>query len=210
VAVALQTLECVPLRQLIFPFEYVMTIYQIVTVVGSLRKDSINALLTRALVRLAPADFQFATADIGDLPMFNQDDDEDQAESVKRFKREIQRAHGLLFVTPEYNRSIPAVLKNAIDHASRPYGQNAWAGKPAGILGASPDAVGTAAAQQHLRNILACLDVYAMGPPEIYIHATSDFFDANGHIGTTNRELLQNWMDHFVAWIRRMQSNRAR
>ena len=140
-----------------------MTTLKIAVIVGSLRRDSFNRKLTNALVRLAPADFSFDFVEIGDLPLYNQDDDAAQADSVKRLKSEIADAQGLLFVTPEYNRSIPGVLKNAIDHASRPYGQSVWAGKPAGVIGVSVGAIGTALAQQHLRNILAYLDVPTLG-----------------------------------------------
>jgi chromate reductase len=129
-----------------------MSQYEIVVVVGGLRRDSFNRELADAVVKLAPSEFSFNQLQIGDLPLYNQDDDGNPAEPVKRLKNQISAAQGLLFVTPEYNRSIPGVLKNAIDHASRPYGQNAWAGKPAGVLGASIGATGTAMAQQHLRN----------------------------------------------------------
>lgn len=111
-----------------------MNQYQIALLVGSLRRDSINRKLADAVVKLAPAEFTFKPVRIDDLPLYNQDDDANQAEPVKRLKGEVRAAHGVLFVTPEYNRSIPGVLKNAIDHASRPYGQSAWAGKPAGVL----------------------------------------------------------------------------
>src|SRR3990167_9477164 len=111
--------------------EIFMGKYQIAVIVGSLRKDSFNRKLANAIVKLAPSEFSFKQAQIGDLPLYNQDDDANQAESVKRLKAEITASHGLLFVTPEYNRSIPGVLKNAIDHASRPYGHSAWKGKPA-------------------------------------------------------------------------------
>jgi chromate reductase len=136
---------------------------RIAVLVGSLRKDSYNQKLALALAHLAPENFTFEHLRIDDLPLYNQDDDGNQAPAVKRLKTEIAAADGLLFVTPEYNRSIPGVLKNAIDHASRPYGQNAWGGKPAGVLGVSVGAIGTALAQQHLRNILAYLDVPTHG-----------------------------------------------
>ena len=180
-----------------------MSKYQIAVVVGSLRHDSFNRKLASALVKLAPAEFSFKQVQIGNLPLYNQDDDANQADSVKQLKGEIKGASGLLFVTPEYNRSIPGVLKNAIDHASRPYGQSAWAGKPAGVLGASPGAMGTAMAQQHLRNILATLDVPTLGQPEAFIHAKEGLFDEDGNIGTDNRKFLQNWMDHYVAWVKK-------
>jgi chromate reductase len=140
---------------------------------------------------------------IGDLPLYNQDDDASQAPPVKRLKAEIKAANGLLFVTPEYNRSIPGVLKNAIDNASRPYGQNAWAGKPAGVLGISVGAVGTAVAQQHLRTILAYLDVPTLGQPEAFIQAKEGLFEADGSIGAASRKFLQGWMDRYAAWIRK-------
>lgn len=176
--------------------------YLIATMVGSLRKDSINAKLAHAITQLAPSDFTFSLVPIGDLPLYNQDDDAQQAEAVQRMKHEIMTAQGLLFVTPEYNRSIPGVLKNAIDHASRPYGENVWARKPAGILGVSVSAIGTAPAQQHLRNILAYLDVPTMGQPEAFIHAKEDLFDADGLIGDSSHEFLQTWMNRYVIWVR--------
>lgn len=180
-----------------------MNQYRIAVVVGSLRKDSFNRKLASAIVRLAPPEFSFKQVQIGDLPLYNQDDDTNQAESVKRLKAEITASDGLLFVTPEYNRSIPGVLKNAIDNASRPYGQSAWAGKPAGVLGASVGSIGTAIAQQHLRNVLAYLDVPTLGQPEAFIHAKEDLFDENGNIGTGSRKFLQNWMDRYVAWVKK-------
>jgi len=139
--------------------------YKIALVIGSLRRDSFNRKLAAALAKLAPPEFSLQEVQIGDLPLYNQDDDASQASSVKRLKAEIAASQGLLFVTPEYNRSIPGVLKNAIDNASRPYGQSAWAGKPAGVIGISIGAVGTAVAQQHLRTILAYLDVPHLASP---------------------------------------------
>ena len=178
-----------------------MNQYQIVVVVGSLRKDSFNRMLANAIVKLAPAEFSFKHVQIDDLPLYNQDDDTNPPESVKRLKAEIVASHGLLFVTPEYNRSIPGVLKNAIDHASRPYSQSAWAGKPAGVLGVSVGAMGTAMAQQHLRNMLAYLDVPTLGQPEAFIQAKDGLFDADGNIAAGSKNFLQNWMDRYVAWV---------
>ncbi len=179
-----------------------MSQYQIAVIVGSLRKDSVNQALADALLKLAPNEFSFKYLEIGGLPLYNQDDDAQQAASVVRLKAEISAAKGLLFVTPEYNRSIPGVLKNAIDHASRPYGQSAWAGKPAGVLGASIGAIGTAMAQQHLRNILAYLDVPTLGQPEAFIHAKDGLFDSAGNIGPDSKAFLQGWMDQYVAWVK--------
>lgn len=180
-----------------------MNNFQIAVIVGSLRRDSFNRKLASAMVKLAPSEFSFKQVQIGDLPLYNQDDDANQAESVKRFKSDIGTAQGLLFVTAEYNRSIPGVLKNALDHASRPYGQNAWAGKPAGVLGVSVGAIGTAMAQQHLRNVLAYLDVPTLGQPEAFIQAKDGLFDASGNIGSESHKFLQGWMDKYVAWVKK-------
>ena len=179
----------------------IMDQYRIAVIVGSLRKDSFNRQLANAIVKLAPPEFTFSHVEIGDLPLYNQDDDEHQAESVIRMKRAVSEADGLLFVTPEYNRSIPGVLKNALDHGSRPYGQNVWAGKPAGVLGASPGNTGTAMAQQHLRNILSFLDIPTQNQPEAYVQVREGLFDEQGEIGERSRPYLQNWMDHFVEWV---------
>lgn len=180
-----------------------MSDYPIAVVVGSLRRDSFNRQLAGAIVRLAPAEFSFSPLQIDDLPLYNQDDDASPAEPVRRLKREIAAARGLLFVTPEYNRSLPGVLKNAIDHASRPYGRNAWAGKPAGVIGVSPGAAGTAMAQQHLRNILAYLDVPTLGQPEAFIQAREGLFDETGNLGAGSQKFLQKWVDNYVAWVKR-------
>jgi chromate reductase, NAD(P)H dehydrogenase (quinone) len=180
-----------------------MSKYKIAVIVGSLRKDSFNRKLANAIAKLAPPEFSFKQVQISDLPLYNQDDDANQAESVKRLKNEIMDAQGLLFVTPEYNRSIPGVLKNAIDHASRPYGQNVWVGKPAGLIGASIGVIGTAMAQQHLRNVLAFLDVPILSQPEAFIHAKDGLFDEAGNIGTGSKQFLQNWMDRYVAWVKK-------
>lgn len=183
-----------------------MSQYQIAVVVGSLRRDSFNAKLADALTRLAPAEFSFKRVEIGDLPLYNQDDDDHQAPEVQRLKAEISAASGVMFVTPEYNRSIPGVLKNAIDHASRPYGQNAWAGKPAGVLGISIGTIGTSLAQQHLRNVLAYLDMPTLGQPEIFLQTRDGLFDDAGNIGAASREFLQGWVNRYCDWVRRHAS----
>jgi len=176
---------------------------RIAVIVGSLRKDSFNHKLALALAHLAPSDFTFETLRIDNLPLYNQDHDGKQAPEVLKFKSEIAAAQGLLFVTPEYNRSIPGVLKNAIDQASRPYGQSAWAGKPAGVIGVSVGAIGTALAQQHLRNVLAYLDVPTLGQPEAFIQNKEDLFDDKGHIGNeATKQFLQGWVDKYVAWVK--------
>jgi len=183
-----------------------MSSYQIAVVVGSLRKDSYNQKLATGIVKLAPVEFLFRPVQISDLPLYNQDDDENQAPSVKRMKVEISQADGLLFVTPEYNRSIPGVLKNALDHGSRPHDQNVWTGKPAGILGVSTGAAGTSMAQQHLRNVLSVLDVPVLRQPEAYIQLRDGLFAEDGTIGERSRPFMQNWMDHYVLWIKKGSS----
>lgn len=177
--------------------------YLIAVVVGSLRRDSFNQKLADAMMKLATPEFSFLQMKIGDLPLYNQDDDAHQAEAVHRLKQEISSAQGVLFVTPEYNRSIPGVLKNAIDHASRPYGQSVWTGKPAGVLGASPGASGSCMAQQHLRNILATLDMPTLGQPEAFIQVKDGLFDADGNIGLGSRKFLQGWMNAYLAWVKK-------
>jgi chromate reductase len=179
-----------------------MSQYHIAVLVGSLRRDSFNRKLASALAKLAPSEFSFKQLEIGDLPLYNQDDDANPAETVKRLKKEITDARGVLFVTAEYNRSIPGVLKNALDHASRPYGQSAWAGKPAGVIGVSIGAVGTAVAQQHLRTILAYLDMPTLGQPEAFMQAKEGLFDQSGNIGPDSKKFLQGWMDRYVAWVK--------
>jgi len=175
---------------------------KIAVIVGSLRRESFNRQLAGAMVKLGPADFAFTVPPIDDLPLYNQDDDAHPAAPVARLKAQIAASHGLLFVTPEYNRSIPGVLKNAIDHASRPYGQSVWAGKPAGVLGASVGAIGTSMAQQHLRNILAYLDMPTMGQPEAFLHVGAGLFDSSGQLGASQRKFLEGWMDRYAAWVR--------
>jgi chromate reductase len=155
------------------------------------------------MAKLAPSDVTFKQLSIGDLPLYNQDDDAHQADAVLRLKADIKAAQGLLFVTPEYNRSIPGVLKNAIDHASRPYGQSAWSGKPAGVLGVSVGAIGTALAQQHLRNILAYLNCPTLAQPEAFIQAKDNLFDEHGEIGAASKDFLQGWMDQYVVWVKK-------
>jgi chromate reductase len=181
--------------------------YQIAVVVGSLRRESFNRKLADAVITLAPQEFSFKHLRIDNLPLYNQDNDDHPPESVQQLKAQIQSSQGLLFVTPEYNRSIPGVLKNALDHASRPYGKNAWAGKPAGVVGISIGAAGTAVAQQHLRPILAYLDVPTLGQPEVFLQHKDDLFDPAGGIANpSTKKFLQSWVDKYVAWIKAHQA----
>ncbi len=182
-----------------------MSQIKIAVVVGSIRKESINKKLALAIAKLAPADFSFEHIRIDDLPLYNQDHDGSPSEEVKRLKSEIASAQGLLFVSPEYNRSITGVLKNAIDHASRPYGQSVWAGKPAGVIGIAGGALGTALSQQHLRNILAYLDVPTLGQPEAFIQHKEGLLKDGGEIGIEEtRKFLQNWVDKYAAWVKKL------
>ena len=180
-----------------------MSQYNVAIIVGSLRKDSFNRKLAEAIIKLAPPEFSFKHIEIGDLPLYNQDDDGAQAEQVLRLKSDISASQALLFLTPEYNRSIPGVLKNALDHGSRPYGQSVWGGKPGAVLGVSVGATGTALAQQHLRNVLAYLDVPLLGQPEMFIQAKEGLFDEHGGIGPASLGFFQGWMQRYADWVRK-------
>ena len=177
--------------------------YRIAVIVGSLRRESFNRQLAGALVKLAPQALECVPVRIDDLPLYNQDDDGNPSQPVRRLKTEIAQVQGVLFVTPEYNRSIPGVLKNAIDHGSRPYGQSVWSGKPAAVIGVSVGAIGTALAQQHLRNMLAYLDMPTLGQPEMFIQNKPGLFAADGEIGPEDtRQFLQKFMERFADWVK--------
>jgi chromate reductase len=178
-----------------------MARYQIGVVVGSLRKESLNRKLAAAIAKLAPAEFSFKHLEIGTLPLYDQDDDGHPAEAVTRFKADIAAAQAILFVTPEYNRSVPGVLKNALDQGSRPYGQSVWGGKPAGVIGISVGAMGTSMAQQHLRNVLAYLDMRVLAQPEAFLQNREGMFNADDSIGENSKAFLQNWVDKFVQLV---------
>ncbi len=180
-----------------------MSQIKIAVVVGSIRKDSFNKKLALAVAKLAPSDFLFEHVRIDDLPQYNQDDDGAPSALVTRLKSHISSAQGLLFLTPEYNRSIPGVMKNAIDHASRPYGKSVWNGKPGAVLGMSVGPNGTAMAQQHLRNILAYLNVPTLGQPEVFLQHKEGFFTEDGSIGEGSKKFLQDWMNQYVAWVKK-------
>lgn len=176
---------------------------QVAVLVGSLRKDSFNRRLARAVEKLAGSELAFEYIPIDSLPLYNQDFDTDYPAPWIDLKQQIKAADALLFVTPEYNRSIPGVLKNAIDIASRPYGTNAFAGKPGAVIGASIGATGSALAQQHLRNVLAYLDVPMLAQPEVFVQFKADGpVDANGEITVdSTREFLQGFVDRYVQWV---------
>jgi chromate reductase, NAD(P)H dehydrogenase (quinone) len=169
--------------------------------VGSLRKDSINRKLANALAELAPSSLKLDIVEIGQLPLYNQDADEDSP-TWTAFRARVKAADAVLFVTPEYNRSVPAPLKNALDVASRPYGQSAWNGKPGAVISASPGASGGFGANHHLRQSLVFLNVPAMQQPEAYIGGADKLFDASGKLTNDGtRKFLQQFIQAFANWI---------
>jgi chromate reductase, NAD(P)H dehydrogenase (quinone) len=177
---------------------------KIAVFVGSLRKDSFNRRLARAVEKLAPAELAFEHVRIDDLPLYSQDFDTAYPPVASRLKKDVESCDALLFVTPEYNRSVPGVLKNAIDIASRPWGTNSFAGKPGAVIGTSIGSTGTALAQQHLRNTLVYLDVPMLAQPEVFIHFKDDLIADDGTIGNDGtRKFLQGFVDKYVAWITR-------
>ena len=174
----------------------------IAVVVGSLRKESFNRQFAQALVKQFPADVKAHFVRIDDLPLYDQDSDgAPPVPAVKRLRDEVAAADGVLFVTPEYNRSIPGVLKNAIDQASRPWGQSKWGGKPAAVCGVS---IGTAVAQSHLHSVLAFLDMPQLGQPEMFIQWKEGLV-VDGVIGKASHEYVQKFVDALVAWVRKHQ-----
>src|SRR5262252_2644692 len=184
--------------------EPAMAKFKIAVIVGSNRRESVNRRLAQALAKLSVEKFSFSFVQIDDLPIYNQDLEGELPKSVVRFKSEIAAADGLLFVTPEHNRSITAVLKNAIDWGARPYGQNSWNGKPAAITGTSPGALGAALAQVHLRQILGVLGALVMGG-EAYISLKPGVVDANGTItDESTRGFLKAFVDQFATFAARL------
>lgn len=178
-----------------------MSQYQVAIIVGSLRKASFNRQLAQAIAKMAPEGWQFNEVGIGDLPLYNQDADGNEVTAVQQFRDAVRGADAVLFVTPEYNRSVPGVLKNALDQGSRPYGQSVWDGKPAAVIGMSVGAIGTALAQQHLRNVLAYLNMPTLGQPEMFLQAKDGFFNADGSIGENSHAYVQKFVHQFAAWV---------
>lgn len=173
--------------------------------IGSLSKESINRRLARALVRLAPNGLRMDEIPIGELPLYNRDFDGDYPDVARSFKAAVAGADAILFVTPEYNRSIPGALKNAIDWGSRPYGDNAFSRKPTGIIGTSPGKIGTAVGQQHLRSILAFCNAPLMNSPEAYIQFTDGLITEEGEVTTeSTAEFLRDYMEEFHDFIDRV------
>ena len=180
-----------------------MAAFKVAVVVGSNRRESINRKYAKALAKLAPASTEFKFVRIDDLPLYNQDDEGNLPAGVSRFKTEIAAADGVLFVTPEHSRSIPAVLKNAIDWGARPWGQNAWTEKVAAVTGASQGAISTALAQQHLRQILGAQGVVLLGG-EAYLQLKPGLIDDNDNVtDETTRGFLKTFVDQFAALVAR-------
>jgi chromate reductase, NAD(P)H dehydrogenase (quinone) len=172
--------------------------------IGSLRKESFNRKMAHALAGLAPPSLKLEIVEIRDLPLYNQDDDASPPAVSKAFKERVQRADAVLFVTPEYNRSVPGVLKNAIDIASRPYGKSAWNGKPGAVMSVSPGAMGAFGANHHLRQSLVFLNVPAMPQPEAYIGNAGKLFNENNEIIVDDtREFVKKFLEAFSQWIER-------
>jgi chromate reductase, NAD(P)H dehydrogenase (quinone) len=177
---------------------------RIAVIVGSNRGASINRKLAQALVGLGAGKFGASFARIDDLPMFNQDNEGNLPPEVVRFKDEIAQADGVLIVTPEHDRSIPAVLKNAIDWGARPWGKNSWTGKPAFITGTSPGAIGSALAQQHLRSVMTGLGMILLGG-EAYVTFKPDLIDEHGNIGDdSTKKFLEDFVDRFAYLVTRL------
>ena len=175
--------------------------------VGSLSKSSINRRLALALTRLAPTELEMREIPIGDLPLYNYDFDNDYPPAARTLKENIAAVDAVLFVTPEYNRSIPGALKNAIDWASRPYGKNSFARKPSAVIGASPGKIGTAVGQQHLRSILSFCNSPQMNAIEAYIEYTRGLVDDNGDVTVeSTRDFLRSFMSEFHGFIARVHT----
>ena len=176
--------------------------HRIGVIVGSLRKDSINLKLAKALGKLAKEKMDFNIIDLHDVPLYNEDLWEKPPESILKMKKDIELSDAILFVTPEYNRSFSPVVKNAIDWGTRPYGQNSWKDKPAAIIGASPGAIGTAAAQSHLRSIVPILEMPLMSQPEMYLAYKEGMVDDQDNIpDPKTKEFLEKFLSRFDNWI---------
>ncbi len=185
--------------------------YKVGVFIGSLSKDSINRKLAKALFRLAPENLQLTEIPIKDLPLYNHDFDPNYPPEGKALKEAISRVDALMFVTPEYNRSVPGSLKNAIDWGSRPWGKNSFALKPSAVIGTSPGAIGTAVAQQHLRSILSFVNSPELAQPEAYIQFTPGLIDDQGVVTVeSTADFLRNWLKAFEVFISKVVSAEAR
>ena len=182
---------------------------KIAVIVGSLRKESFNRKMANALIKLSPDSLMLEINEIGGLPLYNQDLDDNPPAAWTEFRERIKKFDGVLFVTPEYNRSVPGVLKNAIDVGSRPYGKSAWAGKPSAVVSVSPGAIGGFGANHHLRQSMVFLDMPAMQQPEAYIGHAADLFDESGNLANdSTREFATKFMKAFATWVETNTPNR--
>jgi|SRR5689334_6969027 chromate reductase, NAD(P)H dehydrogenase (quinone) len=175
----------------------------VAVLVGSLRKESFSRKIARAIAEVAPPSLKLRIVEIGALPLYNQDDDAANPPAAwVAFRESIRSADALLFVTPEYNRSVPGVLKNAIDVGSRPYGHSAWSGKPGAVVSVSPGALGAFGANHHLRQSLVFLDIPAMQQPEAYIGNVATLLDSTGKLANEGtRDFLRKFAEAFAAWV---------
>jgi len=182
-----------------------MEIMKIGVFAGSLRKESFSKKIARTLLELAPASFEMQVVELGDLEIYNQDfdDEKNPPASWTAFRELVKKFDAVLFITPEYNRSVPAVLKNALDVGSRPYGKSVWNGKPGAVVSVSPGVIGAFGANHHLRQSLVFVNIPTMQQPEAYIGNAAALFDANGVlINESTRVFLQMFMDSFANWVR--------
>lgn len=178
---------------------------RILGIAGSLRRDSYNRAALRAATELAPEGASIETFELDGIPGFNEDEEQNPPAKVVELKKRIREADAILFVTPEYNYSVPGVLKNAIDWASRPYGDSAWNGKPAAIMGASIGAIGTARAQYHLRQMMVFLNMFPVNQPEVMISNASERFDADGNLThDATKDFIRKLLQSLVDWTRRI------
>ncbi|MFL6672945.1 MAG: NADPH-dependent FMN reductase [Massilia sp.] len=180
-----------------------MATRKIAVLVGSLRKDSFTRKVAKNLMLLAPPTLEMEIVEIGQLPLYNQDDDANPPPTFTELRDRIRASDGVLFCTPEYNRSVPGVLKNAIDVASRPYGQSAWNGKPCGVVSVSPGALGGFGANHHLRQSLVFLNMPCMQAPEAYLGGISNKLDGDKLTDDSTRAFLQTFIDAFATWVER-------
>jgi chromate reductase len=178
-----------------------MARYDVVLLVGSLRRESINRKVAKALQALAPSSLGLDFVEIGELPLYNQDLEADVPAQWTEFRDRVRRAQAALFVTAEYNRSVPAVLKNALDVGSRPYGRSVWDRKPAGVVSASPGAIGGFGANHHLRQSLVFLNMPTLPQPEVYLSGADKLFEGDSLVNPSTREFLTRYLQAFAAWV---------
>ncbi len=183
---------------------------RIAVTVGSLRRESFSRKMANNLIKLAPQTLKLEILEIGELPMYNQDLDDQPPQAWVEFRKRLKSSDGVLFVTPEYNRSVPGVLKNAIDVGSRPYGQSVWQGKPGAVMSVSPGAIGGFGANHHLRQPLVFLNVPVMQQPEAYIGGAGKLFDENDEIvNESSREFVRKFIHAYADWVQRLTPKHA-